>query len=31
MAMKKVRIALAFTIIVGLLVWLTISASNENM
>ena len=31
MSMKKVRIALAFTIIAGLLVWLTISASNENM
>lgn len=31
MAMKKVRIALAFTIIAGLLVWLTISASNENL
>ena len=31
MAMKKIRIALAFTIIAGLLVWLTISASNENL
>ena len=31
MAAKKIKVAFAFTTIVGLLVWLTISGFNENM
>ncbi len=31
MSSKKTRVAVAFTIVAGLLIWLTISGFNENM